>query len=218
MGVKKGSDNFRGYRKERSNKTIRRIEFALEEARRHKLRFADEKKLASWVASRIEVHRTTIIRSPIYMAEIRAFFERQSGIGSLEVGNDSSSELMLAKIKQLELTNSRLSRENDRLKAFIEKQQLALTGDTGMSGEKERKDTIDGERRLQGAIADMSRMFMLVVQRFDGMILINEEAKTIEDASRRRNSPGRVIAGVPCVEHFFDWYGKTDKRVERHKG
>ncbi len=105
MGVPKGTDNFRAFRAAQLSISIELLRSELEKARRRKMPYPDKRTLVSDMAERTKIHRTTLIRNPIYHRLLLEFLSGQAGASTFVADKDSPPELLRAKLidSQMEL-------------------------------------------------------------------------------------------------------------------
>ncbi len=202
MGAKKRQDNFSSWRTKRQQKTLAMIKLAIEEAERHKLYFVSESKMIAWVSSRIDVHRTTIERSLIYMHDIKEYYYHQAGAGCLDVNEKVNSELLLSKIKTMKLELSRKENDLKRLYSYIEKHHVDVSIDNKKS--INMSENINCERK----ISDVCMSLLLIQERVSNIILLDKEKREIHDLSVRKNK--KIVASGDKVKALFDWLEDND--------
>lgn len=120
MGVPKGTDNFSGYRKTQVTSNLRLIEDALKVLRKRKLRFQELSLLASEVAERAGIHRTTLCRNPSYKRLLLTYLATQPGASALVTDDDATPALLKAKLYDVQL-----EAKNLRSQLFEMKQKLS---------------------------------------------------------------------------------------------
>lgn len=79
MGVPKGTDNFKAFRAAQQGTSVELLRAELEKARRRKMPYPDKATLVSDMAERTKIHRTTLIRNPLYHRMLLEFLAGQSG-------------------------------------------------------------------------------------------------------------------------------------------
>jgi hypothetical protein len=105
VGVPKGTDNFKAFRAAQQGTSVELLRAELEKARRRKMPYPDKATLVSDMAERTKIHRTTLIRNPLYHRMLLEFLAGQSGASTFVADKDAPPELLRAKLvdAQMEL-------------------------------------------------------------------------------------------------------------------
>jgi hypothetical protein len=98
MGVPKGKDNFKAFRASKQKSAQEILHNELEKARRRKMTYPDKATLVSDMAERTKLHRTTLVRNPVYHRVLLEFLATQAGGSTFVSDNDASPELLRAKL------------------------------------------------------------------------------------------------------------------------
>lgn len=98
MGVLKGTDNFRAFRAAKQEISVKLLRSELEKARRRKMPYPDKATLVSDMATRTKIHRTTLVRNPLYHRILLEFLAGQSGGSTFVADKDAPPELLRAKL------------------------------------------------------------------------------------------------------------------------
>lgn len=98
MGVKKGTDNFKGYRETSQEASVQLLKAELEKAQRRKMPYPDMATLVADMAERTKLHRTTLKRNATYHRMLLAFLGRQAGASTFVSDKDAPPELLRAKL------------------------------------------------------------------------------------------------------------------------
>ena len=98
MGVPKGKDNFKAFRATKQLSAQELLRTELEKARRRKMPYPDKATLVSDMAERTKLHRTTLIRNPVYHRLLLEFLATQAGGSTFVSDNDAPPELLRAKL------------------------------------------------------------------------------------------------------------------------
>jgi len=195
MGVKKGTNNFKSYQKTRVESSARLIRSVLEELYRHRLKFEKLSDLVSYVSKKTKVHRTTLNRNPDYKRMLLDYYEGQNGAANLEVNEQSSPQIFMAKIRDLTIQLRNEKNTISRLTSFIEKEgikekhQIESTETHGIGNEEQ--------------LSDMGMLLMLLIERFPDSISIDVENRKFLDLAARGEK--KVIAEAPRTTVFFNW-------------
>ena len=109
MGVPKGTDNFKAFRATQQETSVELLRAELEKARRRKMPYPDKATLVSDMAGRTKIHRTTLVRNPLYHRMLLEFLAGQAGGASFVADKDAPPELLRAKFidAQMELGSLR---------------------------------------------------------------------------------------------------------------
>ena len=98
MGVPKGTDNFKSFRAAKQETSVALLRSELERAKRRKMPYPDKATLVSDMSSRTKIHRTTLVRSPLYHRLLLEFLAGQAGGSTFVADKDASPELLRAKL------------------------------------------------------------------------------------------------------------------------
>lgn len=98
MGASRGTDNFSEYRLARVNGNLRLIEDTLGVLRKRKLRFEGLQLLATEVAERVGIHRTTLCRNSGYKRLLLNHLATQPGASGLVGDDEATPELLKVKL------------------------------------------------------------------------------------------------------------------------
>jgi hypothetical protein len=108
MGVPKGTDNFNAYRAARQEGALELLRTELEKARRRKMPYPSKATLVSDMAERTKIHRTTLIRNPLYHRMLLEFLGGQAGGSTFILDKDASPEMLRAKLIDAQMEIGRL--------------------------------------------------------------------------------------------------------------
>ena len=111
MGVRKGQDNFKGYRDTRSKVSEELLKRELDKASRRKTIYPTESSLLIDMADRTGLHRTTITRNPKYYRLLLNHLAAQSGATKHVRDKDASPALLQAKLLDKTMENAGLANE-----------------------------------------------------------------------------------------------------------
>lgn len=98
MGVPKGTDNFKAFRATQQETSLELLRSELERARRRKMPYPDKATLVSDMALRTKIHRTTLVRNPLYHRMLLEFLAGQNGGSTFVADKDAPPELLRAKL------------------------------------------------------------------------------------------------------------------------
>jgi hypothetical protein len=114
MGVQKGTDNFKLYRAGKQQGTIEVLAAELGKAQRRKMPYKDKATLVTDMADRTKIHRTTLVRNPLYHRLILEFLVLQAGGSSFVSVKDAPPELLRAKLIDVQMELGRLRNQLDK--------------------------------------------------------------------------------------------------------
>jgi hypothetical protein len=117
MGVRKGTDNFKGFREAKQAASFELLRTELLKARRRKMVYPDESALVNDMAERTNIHRTTLIRNSRYHRLLLEFLASQAGGSTLVEDKDAPPELLRAKLIDAQMEIGHLRRELDKARA-----------------------------------------------------------------------------------------------------
>lgn len=98
MSVPKGTDNFKAFRATKQGVSVELLRVELDKARRRKMPYPDKATLVSDMAERTKIHRTTLVRNPIYHRMLLEFLAGQAGASTFVADKDAPPELLRAKL------------------------------------------------------------------------------------------------------------------------
>ncbi|GAD21992.1 hypothetical protein [Acidovorax sp. MR-S7] len=98
MGVPKGTDNFKSFRAAKQETSVALLRSELERAKRRKMPYPDKATLVSDMSSRTKIHRTTLVRNPLYHRLLLEFLVGQAGGSTFVADKDAPPELLRAKL------------------------------------------------------------------------------------------------------------------------
>lgn len=98
MSAPKGTDNFKAFRAAKQGVTVELLRVELDKARRRKMLYPDKASLVSDMAERTKIHRTTLVRNPIYHRMLLEFLAGQPGGSTFVADKDAPPELLRAKL------------------------------------------------------------------------------------------------------------------------
>ena len=197
MGVPKGTDNFKAYRKEKQEAAQELLRSELAKARRRKMHYPDKATLVSDVAERTRIHRTTLVRNPLYHRLILEFLAGQAGGPSIVAEKDASPELLRAKLIDAQMEIGRLRSELTNAKSAGAPWGLAVpSGAPRLS-----------ESAAHAAFADTVWVLRALIERLniDGEVFeVDFDRYEIRDLAA---APGRgVVVSGRRVQPFIDAY------------
>lgn len=124
MGVPKGIDNFNAYRAAKQEGALELLRVELDKARRRKMPYPSKATLVSDMAERTKIHRTTLIRNPLYHRMLLEFLGGQAGGSTFLLDKDASPEMLRAKLIDAQMEIGRLqlaldtASQNDAIKSL----------------------------------------------------------------------------------------------------
>lgn len=214
MGVSKGTDNFLAYRQAKVDANRRLIEDILSTLKKRKLCFVGVQQLASEVAERTEVHRTTLLRNPAYKRLLLTYLASQPGASAKVSDDDASPELLKSKLYDA------------RLEAKSLRSRIALL-EKSLSAEKLRIPNVAHNSTQPGAdwhtaFGNTVMVLKLLLERLNGefeVVKVDIEKGELLDLAA---PVGRqLVAGGARAEAFIQAYrtlleqeGKLKRKVK----
>lgn len=202
MGVKKGTDNFSSYRNIRSEKNVLLIQFELNKQSKRRIQYPDFSALLNHISEKTGIHRTTISRNPTYKRLLLTYLSHQPGATGLLKDDDSSPDVLKAKLfdARLELRNLR-NQYNILIK---QKNHLTKISTEKLSGAPVE---LIGEDDWYPAFNDASRITMELIERMNAYgetVKIDLKKRQIIDLSK--SGSDRIIAEGIRVKQFIEFY------------
>lgn len=194
MGVPKGTDNFKSFRTTRQATSLELLRAELDRAKRRKMPYPDKATLVSDLAARTKIHRTTLVRNPLYHRLLLEFLAGQSGGSALVADKDAPPELLRAKLIDAQMEIGAL------------KEQLAMRDRVaGAAALKVARGPSLSESEAHSAYADTVWAFRAVLDRInvDGEVFeVDFEKREIRDLA---SAPGRrVVVSGQRLQPFLD--------------
>ena len=187
MGAPKGKDNFSDYRKSSIRINQKLIEDALCILRKRKLRFEGMQPLATELAERVGIHRTTLCRNPEYKRLLLSHLANQPGSSSSIRDEEATPELL-----QLKLFDAKLEAKVLRARVTALERELSLpVTQSPCEAEGVQADTTDAQKNFSNSVM----VLKLVLERINSeyeIIHIDFEKEEISDLSAPRGR--QVIA------------------------
>ena len=109
MGVPKGTDNFKSYRVTKQDLSITLLRAELMKAEKRKMQYPSKATLVADMADRTRIHRTTLVRNPIYHRELLRFLSGQAGASTFLIDAEATPELLRAKLIDAQMEIGRLN-------------------------------------------------------------------------------------------------------------
>lgn len=183
VGVHKGRDNFKVFRASKQQSALELLRTELDKARRRKMPYPNKATLLSDMSERTKLHRTTLVRNPLYHRMLLEFLAVQAGGSTIVSDKDAPPELLRAKLIDAQM-------EIGRLHA-----QIARTSrmETSKANRATFETSHESESAAHGAFADTVWALRKVLERvnLDGDVFqIDMDQCEIRDLAA---APGRRI-------------------------
>lgn len=199
MGVSKGTDNFKAFRAAKQEAALALLRAELEKARRRKMPYPDKATLVSDMAERTKIHRTTLVRNPLYHRLLLQYLGGQAGASVHVADKDAPPELLRAKLIDAQMEIGRL--KDALASAEHSKASAALNNGVGALSVSEAAS--------HAAFADTVWALRAVLDRVncDGVVFeVDLERCEIRDMAA---APGRrVIVDGQRLRPFVDALGR----------
>lgn len=194
MGSKRGADNILKFNDDRSANTLPLLTHELQLCRKRKLEFKTPGLLATYLADRLSVHRTTLTRNPKYNALILAHIAGQPGAVSRAPDSTEDPALLQAKLAAAKLEVSEL---REKLRAATARLERSASSQT---------DSVRSDGGV--AFADLAVVVAAVLSRMPEFLRLDFDKRELVDLGARPSE--RVIAGPDRIGRFCAW-------VEQHQ-
>lgn len=210
MAARKGQNNFHKHQQEKVVNNLKLIESWIKTIPRG-IKFKDEHAVIRYIAERTTLSRSTIRRNPKYMVAILSFLSSRPGAVS-EV-NDGSSNTAVLRVKKVaaDIEMASLKRENQRLKALIERLSSSTVRSKAPALVEEAKQI--RSKVPQPEFEHTARVLALLLEHLSSKdlgIVCNPDLGEIYDDAEE--GPSRIIAASPQTNAFFDWLAKHASR------
>jgi len=194
----RGAANIRKFNAERAQRNLPLVEEELRRCKRRKLGFDSIGKLAEYVGSATGIHRTTLLRNKTYKALLVEYLASRGGATAGIPDEESSAEVLRAKLMGMRLELSNVRDKCRRLEAFVTR--------LGSAPELEDKasDASGDDYYIQ--FVDTAMALAAVLERLGDTTMLNTVDKTIEDLAAPPSQ--RIIVGPERVTAFITWLQK----------
>jgi hypothetical protein len=213
MGAPKGTDNFLAYRDTKVASNLRLIEDALSVLKKRKLSFDGLQLLAHEVAERAAIHRTTLLRNPVYKRLLLNYLASQPGASAKVRDEDATPELLKAK-----LFDARL--EAKTLRSRISSLELMLSTKLPQLDNEQASPPVTKDWYL--AFINTVMLLKLVLERINGeyeIVQVNFETEEVLDLAAPIGR--QLIVGGARAQPFIQAYrtlleqeGKLTRRTK----
>lgn len=194
MGARKGTDNFKAFRAAKQESSVELLRVELEKARKRKMPYPDKATLVSDMAGRTKIHRTTLVRNPVYHRLILEFLAGQAGASTFVADKDAPPQLLQAKLIDAQMEIGALKERLAAQEKAAAKQISAGAGSSALSLSD-----------AHTAFADTVWAMRAVIERInaDGEVLqVDLDKGVIRDLAA---APGRhVIVSGQRLRPFLD--------------
>lgn len=190
MGSERGAANLARFNEVRSAHLLPLLKHELRLCRKRKLEFKTSGLLASYLADRVKVHRTTLIRNPRYHGLILEHLAGQPGVVSRTPDSTTNPLVLQAKLKAAKVEVSNLANQLGHTKAILERLQ-----NIGPSSSSKSGDELD--------FSNLAMLVMNVLNRFPDFIRLDRDRRELIDLSAKPSD--RVIAGKERLGELIQW-------------
>lgn len=195
MGVPKGKDNFKLFRAAKQQSAQELLRTELVKARRRKMPYPNIATLVADIADRTKLHRTTLVRNPVYHRMLLEFLITQAGGSTFVSDNDAPPELLRAKLIDAQMEIGRLCEHIAR----ISRADIRKASGVNMDGLRINESTV------HAAFSDTVWAFREVLERvnLDGEVFeVDLNRSEIRDLA---GAPGRrIVVSGPRLRPFMD--------------
>lgn len=201
MGVPRGVDNFKDYRNDEVNSSVRLISAVLTQIRKRKFRYQNLSALVNDVAERTRIHRTTLKRNPKYHKELLDFLASQPGASAMVPDDEATAPLLRAKLFDI-----RLELKNTSTELLVTKAKL--TASTGQA-ETESTLTTRSETDWYLAFSETASLLRLVLERVNSeyeVMKVDIESGEILDIAAAKGR--QLVADGSRTHAFLQFYRK----------
>lgn len=188
MGVPKGTDNFKAFRAAKQGSSVELLRAELEKARRRKMPYPDKATLVSDMAERTKIHRTTLVRNPIYHRLVLEFLAWQAGGSTFVSEKDAPPDMLRAKLIDARMEIGALK---EQLAAQNQAASAPVLTSNGAEAHTAYVDTVWALRAVLDRINEDGEVFE-----------VDPDKGEIRDLAA---APGRrVVASGPRLRPFLD--------------
>ncbi len=189
MGSKRGAANLLKFNDERSASTLPLLTHELQLCRKRKLMFKTPGLLASYLADRLKVHRTTLTRNPKYKALILAHVTGQPGAVARAPDSTEDPALLHAKLAAAKLEASELREQLRAATARLERSK----------GSQAASASSDGGV----AFADLAVVLAAILARMPMFFQLDFDKRELHDVTVKPSE--RLVAGPERMGSFCAW-------------
>lgn len=194
MGEKRGAENLARFNDERSAHLLPLLKHELQLCRKRKLEFKTPGLLASYLADRLKVHRTTLTRNPRYHGFLLEHLAGQPGAVSRTPDTTTDPAVLQAKLKTAKVEVANLTAQLSQSKALLERIQ-----NVGMSHGSKSEDEVN--------FSNLAMLVIALLNRFPEFIHLDRDKRELIDLSARPSD--RLIAGAERLSDFIQWMEKN---------
>jgi hypothetical protein len=189
MGAERGAANLARFNDERSAHLLPLLQHELQLCRKRKLDFKTPGLLAAYMADRLKVHRTTLLRNPKYKGLLLAHLAGQPGVVSRTPDTTSDPAILQAKLAAAKVSTSNLTAELKQAKAQLEQLHRGVPAKGGTN------DAV--------AFSNLAMVLVNLLHRFPDYMHLDRERRELVDLSAKPSE--RLIAGKERMGQFVEW-------------
>lgn len=189
MGTERGAANLAKFNEERSANVLPLLAYELQLCRKRKLEFKSVGLLASYIADRLTMHRTTLLRNTKYRSLLLAHLAGQPGVVARAPDTTQDPALLQAKLAAAKLEASSLREQIRVMSARLER---VSSGGNGMSTPEDHV-----------AFAGLAMVLAAILTRMPDFLRVNLDKRELQDLSAKPSE--RLIAGPERMGAFCAW-------------
>lgn len=189
MTSNRGAENLARFNAERSAGIEPMLVHELQLCRKRKLSFSSVGLLAAYLAERLKVHRTTLLRNPTYSTRLFAHLAGQPGVVASAPDSTQDPAILQAKLATTKLELGKLREALHQHTKLIEKA-------------KEGSETSFAAANSVNH-SNVSMILATVISRFPDFLCIDFDKRELHDLSARPSQ--RIVAGPERMAAFCTW-------------
>lgn len=190
MGAERGAANLARFNDERSAHLLPLLTHELQLCRKRKLEFKTPGLLAAYLADRLKVHRTTLLRNVKYKGLLLTHMAGQPGVVSRTPDTTLDPAILRAKLAAAKVEASNLNAQLSHANAQLEQLHRGLPP----------SDARDGDAV---AFSNLAMVVVSLLHRFPDYMQLDRQRRELVDLSAKPSE--RLIAGKERVGQFIEW-------------
>ena len=188
MTTKRGAANIARFNQQRTDAKLPLVVQELALCKKRKLEFRSEGLLASYLADRIPIDRTTLVRNPTYRLLILDYLKLQPGAIALLSDKTLDPTVLQAKLIQARLDLSNSEQKRKQAEAQLHRRRIESPI------ESEYSDT---------AFSDIAMLLVEVLTRLEGTMTVNFSNRCVEELAAKPSM--RLVSGPVRSRKFVSW-------------
>jgi len=190
MGAERGAANLARFNDERSAHLLPLLTHELQLCRKRKLEFKTPGLLAAYLADRLKVHRTTLLRNVKYKGLLFTHIAGQPGVVSRTPDTTLDPAILQAKLAAARVEASNLGAQLSQARAQLEQLHREPPASGGRDG-----DAV--------AFSNLAMVLVSLLHRFPDYMQLDRQRRELVDLSARPSE--RLIAGKERIGQFIEW-------------